>query len=391
MIHPVYWKLLKEQEKLLNCKNKIKKKFYNGIFSRYVYPVLTKDHVPVDWRYDLSAQDNPYFIERLGVNSAFNPGAIHYDNAYFLMVRIEGTDRKSFFALARSNNGLDHFRFIGEPLIWDDRDSEEVNMYDIRLVKHQDGYIYGIYCSESQDQSDPLNTTSAIAKSAIVRTKDLRVWERLGNIETKSNQQRNVVLHPEFIEKKYAFYTRPQDGFIETGDGGGICLGLCDDICNPIINKETLLDGKRYHTVYEYKNGQGPAPIKTDEGWIHIAHGVRNTAAGLRYVLYAFATSLSNPYEIIAKPSGYLLAPMEDERIGDVSNVVFCNGVIVNDEDEVFIYYASSDTRIHVAKTTLTILKDYVFRNPKEMFRSIDCANQRIELISKNNTLFKRK
>lgn len=390
MIHAKYRILARQQRKLLRRRNRIDKDFYNGIYSRYVFPVLTKDHIPVQWRYDLDAQSNPYFIERLGINSTFNPGAIYHDGEFCLMVRVEGSDRKSFFALAKSKNGIDRFQFVGKPILWDKAILDEVNMYDIRLVKHQDGYIYGTYCSESKDMANPKATTEAIAKAALVRTKDMLNWELLGTIETKSNQQRNVVLHPELVDNKYAFYTRPQDGFIETGTGGGICLGLCDDIMHPKIDSEILLDDKKYHTVYEYKNGLGPAPIKTDRGWIHIAHGVRNTAAGLRYVLYAFATNLSDPSRVIAKPSGYLIAPIHDERIGDVSNVIFCNGVIVGETNEVLIYFASSDTRIHVAKTSIPVLVDYVFNSPMEKYCSTDCINQRNSLIEKNQSLLER-
>lgn len=374
---------------LISRPNIIDPDFYNGVVDRYCHPIITPDHVPLHWRYDLNPLSNPHFIERLGINATLNPGAIYHEGTYYLMVRVEGTDRKSFFALAQSNNGVDGFEFIETPVIWEDKVPEEVNAYDMRLVKHDDGYIYGIYCSESKDPDVPeSNTSAAVARTAIVRTKDLKSFERLPNIKTNSNQQRNIVLHPEFVDGKYAFYTRPQDGFIDAGSGSGICFGLCDDIEKPIIDEETVLDKKVFHTVYELKNGQGPAPIRTEKGWIHIAHGVRNTAAGLRYVLYVFATALDDITKVIAKPSGHLIAPYKDERIGDVSNVLFCNGAVVDDENNVYIYYASSDTRIHVATTTLERLMDYTFNNPPECFRTLDCVKQRNELIA-NNTLYK--
>ncbi|HHW68050.1 glycosidase [Defluviitalea raffinosedens] len=392
MIHEKYYELLEQQEKLLTRKNEKNEIFYNGVYDRYKYPVITRHHIPIEWRFDLSKEDNPYFMERLGVNAAFNPGAIYLDGKYYLVVRVEGLDRKSFFAIAESDNGIDNFRFIGEPIIWEDIDKEETNIYDMRLVKHEDGWIYGIYCSESKDPDAPAHdTSSAVAQAGLVRTKDLKNWERLPNIKTTSPQQRNVVLHPEFVDGKYAFYTRPQDGFISTGTGGGICFGLCDDILNPVIQKETIIHEKKYHTVYEVKNGEGPAPIKTPKGWIHIAHGVRNTAAGLRYVLYTFATDLNDPTKVIAQPGGHFIAPYDDERIGDVSNVVFCNGAVVNEKNEIFIYYASSDTRVFVATTTVEKLVDYTFNTPEDPYRSLECAKQRINLIEKNRKLLEQK
>lgn len=385
MIHEKYYDLLEKQNKLLGRKNIVNDGFYNGVYERYVYPVVTRHHIPIHWRFDLDKERNPHFIERLGINAVFNPAAIYINSKYYLICRVEGLDRKSFFAVAESDNGIDNFRFINKPLYWEDIDKEETNIYDMRLVKHEDGWIYGVFCSESkEDKGLQGDTSSAVAKAGLVRTKDLKSWERLPNIITPSQQQRNVVLHPEFINSKYAFYTRPQDGFISTGSGGGIALGLCDDILNPVIKKEMVIDEKRYHTVYEVKNGEGPAPIKTNKGWIHIAHGVRNTAAGLRYVLYTFATSLEDPSKVIAKPGGYFVAPYDNERVGDVSNVVFCNGVIVNEENEVFIYYASSDTRIHVATTTVDKLIEYTFNTPEDANRSLDCVKQRIQLIDNN-------
>lgn len=385
MIHEKYYDLSEKQNKLLKRKNIVNDGFYNGVYERYVYPVVTRHHIPIHWRFDLDKERNPHFIERLGINAVFNPAAIYVDSKYYLICRVEGSDRKSFFAVAESDNGIDNFRFINKPLYWEDIDREETNIYDMRLVKHEDGWIYGVFCSESkEDKGLQGDTSSAVAKAGLVRTKDLKSWERLPNIITPSQQQRNVVLHPEFINSKYTFYTRPQDGFISTGSGGGIALGLCDDILNPVIKKEMVIDEKRYHTVYEVKNGEGPAPIKTNKGWIHIAHGVRNTAAGLRYVLYTFATSLEDPSKVIAKPGGYFVAPYDNERVGDVSNVVFCNGVIVNEENEVFMYYASSDTRIHVATTSVDNLIDYTFNTPEDANRSLDCVKQRIQLIDNN-------
>lgn len=391
MIHEKYDELLAKQKKLLERRNEIDQEFYNGVYNRYKYPVLTRHHVPLHWRFDLDKDTNPFFIERLGVNATFNPGAIYFEGKYYMVVRLEGVDRKSIFALAVSDNGIDQFQFIDTPLVWDDVDKEETNIYDMRLVKHEDGWIYGIYCSESKDPSaDEFDTSSAVAQAGLVRTKDLKEWERLPNVQTPSPQQRNVVLHTEYVDGQYAFYTRPQDGFISTGSGGGIAFGLTKDITNPVIEKEKIIHSKKYHTIYEVKNGQGPAPIKTDKGWIHIAHGVRNTAAGLRYVLYTFATSLKNPTEVIALPGGHFVAPYDDERTGDVSNVIFCNGAIVNENEEVFIYYASSDTRIHVATTTMDRLIDYTFNTPEDAYRSLENAQQRKDLILKNEVLLNK-
>ncbi|MEC0126389.1 glycoside hydrolase family 130 protein [Paenibacillus pabuli] len=391
MIHPKYNELLEQQEKLLTRQNEIDPSFYNGVYDRYRYPVITRHHVPLHWRFDLDETTNPHFMERLGINATLNPGAIYFNGKYVMVIRTEGLDRKSIFALAESDNGIDGFRFTGKPLVWEDIDAEETNQYDMRLVQHEDGWIYGIYCSERKDPEAPaFDTSSAVAQAGLVRTRDLVSWERLPNITTSSPQQRNVVLHPEFVDGKYAFYTRPQDGFISTGSGGGIAFGLCDDILNPVIDKETIIDERKYHTVYEVKNGQGPAPLKTDRGWIHIAHGVRNTAAGLRYVLYTFATDLNDPARIIAKPGGHFIAPYDDERVGDVSNVIFCNGAVVNDKGEVFIYYASSDTRCHVAATTLDQLVDYTFNTPADPYRSLDCASQRGDLIERNEKLLQK-
>lgn len=391
MIHPKYNELLEQQEQLFTRQNEIDSSFYNGVYDRYRYPVITRHHVPLHWRFDLDETTNPHFMERLGINATLNPGAIYFNGKYVMVIRTEGLDRKSIFALAESDNGIDGFRFTGKPLVWEDIDADETNQYDMRLVQHEDGWIYGIYCSERKDPEAPaFDTSSAVAQAGLVRTRDLLSWERLPNIRTNSPQQRNVVLHPEFVEGKYAFYTRPQDGFISTGSGGGIAFGLCEDILNPVIAEETIIDERKYHTVYEVKNGQGPAPIKTDRGWIHIAHGVRNTAAGLRYVLYTFATDLNDPARIIAKPGGHFIAPYDDERVGDVSNVIFCNGAVVNEQGEVFIYYASSDTRCHVATTTLDKLVDYTFNTPADPYRSLDCASQRGDLIERNEKLLQK-
>jgi len=391
MIHEQYYKALKKQEKLLKEKNKPNPDFDNGVFTRYRNPVLTADHVPVSWRYDINKSSNPFFIERLGVNAAFNAGAILHEGMYYLCVRVEGTDRKSFFALASSKSGIENFRFQGQPLLWEDTVPSETNVYDMRLVRHEDGYIYGFYCSESKDETAPAyDSVSATAKVGILRTKDLKTFTRLPNLITPARQERNVTLHPEFVQGKYLLYTRPQDGFIETGSGGGIACGFVDDLNDPRIEREILIDERRYHTIYELKNGVGPSPIKTAKGWIHFAHGVRNTASGLRYVLYLFVTDLKDPTKIIARPSGYLLAPFKEERVGDVSNVLFTNGVIVNEKEEVFLYYASSDTRLHVATSTIPILIDYAFNSPQEVYRSRDAVLKRQKLIENNLALINK-
>lgn len=388
MVHEKYYELLKKQEELLNRKN-VKSDFYNGVYDRYEYPVLTREHIPLTWRYDLNKETNPYFMERLGINAVMNSGAIELNGKYYLVARIEGNDRKSFFGVAESDNGVDGFRFWDYPILLDDTCPEETNVYDMRLTKHEDGYIYGVFCSESKDTTVN-DLSAAVAAAGIVRTKDLKHWERLDNLVTlNSPQQRNVVLHPEFVNGKYAFYTRPMDDFIETGSGGGIGFGLCDDITHAVIDEEKMTSLRKYHTITEAKNGAGATPIKTDKGWIHIAHGVRNTAAGLRYVIYAFATALDDPSKVIAEPSGLLIGPRGEERVGDVSNVVFTNGAIVNGNNEVFIYYASSDTRMHVATTTLDKLVDYVFNTPKDPGRSVECVAQRCGLIEKNLELLK--
>ncbi len=388
MIHEKYYDLLVQKEQLLSRKNEIDDSFYNGIFDRYKYPVLTREHTPIHWSYDLNQETNPFFMERLGINGVFNSGAIFLNGKYYLVPRVEGNDRKSFFAVAESDNGIDGFRFWDYPILLPDTCPEETNVYDMRLTQHEDGYIYGVFCSESKDMENP-DLSAAVAAAGIVRTKDLKTWERLPNLKTlHSPQQRNVVLHPYFVDGKYAFYTRPMDGFIETGSGGGIGFGLCEDINGAVIDEEIITSKRKYHTLTEVKNGAGCVPIKTDRGFIHIAHGVRNTAAGLRYVIYAFATDLEHPEKVIAEPSGLLIGPRGEERVGDVSNVVFTNGAIVNERNEVFIYYASSDTRLHVATTTIEKLIDYVFETPADPLRSRECVAQRCELIDRNLSLF---
>ena len=389
MIHEKYYEELERQERLITRKNE-PSDFYNGLYNRYKYPVLTREHIPLTWRYDLDKDTNPYFMERLGVNAVMNSGAIYLNGKYYLVARIEGNDRKSFFGVAESENGIDGFRFWDHPVLLEDTCKEETNVYDMRLTQHEDGYIYGVFCSESKDTSVS-DLSAAVASAGIVRTKDLENWERLPNLVTlRSPQQRNVVLHPEFVDGKYAFYTRPMDDFIETGSGSGIGFGLCSDITQAVIDEEKMTSLRKYHTITEAKNGAGAVPIKTARGWIHIAHGVRNTAAGLRYVLYCFVTDLKDPSKVIAEPSGLLIGPRGDERVGDVSNVVFTNGAIVNEKEEVFIYYASSDTRMHVATTTVDKLLDYCFNTPQDPGRSVLCVRQRDDLINRNLELLRR-
>ena len=382
-------KVMKKYEETVSRKN-VKSDFYNGIYDRYEYPVLTRDHIPPFWKYDMNPETNPFFMERLGVNAVFNAGAIALNGKFYLVARVEGNDRKSFFAVAESDNGIDGFRFWDYPILLEDVCPEETNVYDMRLTKHEDGYIYGVFCSESKDTSAN-DLSAAVAAAGIVRTKDLKTWERLENLKTlNSPQQRNVVLHPEFVNGKYAFYTRPMDDFIDTGSGGGVGFGLCDDITHAVIDEEIITSKRKYHTITEAKNGAGAVPIKTEKGWIHIAHGVRNTAAGLRYVVYAFATALNDPTKVIAEPGGFLIAPLGSERVGDVSNVVFTNGAIAADDGTVYIYYASSDTRLHVATTTIEKLTDYVFNTPQDPLRSVKCVEQRCDFIKKNLAFMKK-
>ena len=384
MLHQKYYEELKKYEALINRKNEIDTDFYNGVYDRYKYPVLTREHIPLTWQYDLNPETNPYFMKRLGINAVMNSGAIELNGKFYLVARIEGDDRKSFFGVDESDNGIDGFKFWDYPILLPDTCPEETNVYDMRLTKHEDGYIYGVFCSESKDTSVN-DLSAAVAAAGIVRTKDLKTWERLDNLTTlNSPQQRNVVLHPEFVNGKYAFYTRPMDDFIETGSGGGIGFGLCDNIEHAVIDEEKMTSLRKYHTITEAKKGAGAVPIKTEKGWIHIAHGVRNTAAGLRYVIYAFATDLNDPSRVIAEPSGLLIGPRSAERVGDVSNVVFTNGAIARDNGDVYIYYASSDTRMHVATTTIDKLIDYVFHTPKDPLRSVECVAQRCDLIKKN-------
>jgi len=357
----------------------------NGIFDRYRFPVLTAGHAPLFWRYDLNPASNPYLMERICINAVMNAGAIKWKNKYLVVARVEGSDRKSFFAIAESDNGVDHFRFWDTPVVMPETSIPDTNIYDMRLVAHEDGWVYGLFCTERRDPSAaPGDQSAAIAQCGIARTNDLQHWHRLPDLVTPSPQQRNVVLHPEFVQGKYAFYTRPQDSFIEAGKGGGIGFGLAEDITNAVIKEERILDKKVYHTVYEAKNGAGPAPIKTSIGWLHMAHGVRNTAAGLRYVLYLFVTDLQDLTKVIYKPAGYFLAPEGEERTGDVSNVVFCNGWIADEDGRVFIYYASSDTRLHVATSTIEQLIDYAVNTPADGFSSHNSVQTLLKLIEKN-------
>jgi len=385
-----YQELQARYEILVNRKNTVNYDRYNGIFERWNHAVLTRNHIPPFWVYDPDPASNPFMMQRLGVNAVFNSGAILLDGKFTLVARVEGSDRKSFFAVAQSDSGVDGFRFWDEPILLPDTCPEETNVYDMRLTRHEDGWIYGIFCSESKDTASS-DLSAAVAAAGIVRTRDLKTWERLPNLVTlRSPQQRNVCLHPEFVNGKYAFYTRPMDDFIETGSGGGIGFGLCDDITHAVIDEEKMTSIRKYHTITESKNGAGATPIKTDKGWIHIAHGVRNTAAGLRYVVYAFATALDDPSRVIAEPGGFLIGPVGVERIGDVSNVVFTNGAIAAPDGRVYIYYASSDTRLHVATTDLERLKDYVFNTPADPGRSVDCVKQRVAFIQKNLAYLKK-
>ena len=359
----------------------------NGIFFRYRYPALTAAHAPIFWRYDLDERSNPFLMERFGINGVFNAGAIKFKDRYIMMLRVEGWDRKSFFAIAESPNGIDRFRFWDSPVHMPGTGQPETNIYDIRLTRHEDGWIYGLFCTEKRDpEVSPADQSSAIAQCGIARTRDLVTWERLADLGTTSPQQRNVVLHPEFVDGKYAFYTRPQDGFINAGSGGGIGFGLSASITRAVVEKETIIDPRVYHSINEAKNGLGPAPIRTRLGWLHLAHGVRNTAAGLRYTLYAFMTDLKDLTRVIYKPGGYLIAPVGEERVGDVSNVVFCNGWIADDDGKVFIYYASSDTRMHVATTTIDHLLDYIVNTPADGLDSAGSVKNLQQIIDKNKS-----
>ena len=382
--------LIASHEKLIKRKNEMIKEG-NGIFNRYRYPVLTGAHAPIQWRYDLDYKTNPDLLERIGVNAAFNVGAIEHEGKVLLFVRVEGTDRKSFFAVAESRNGIDNFRFWDYPITMPELPGNpDTNVYDMRVTKHEDGWFYGLFCTERKDPDAAQgDLSSAIAQCGIARTKDFVKWDRLPDLKTKSPQQRNVVLHPEFVVGKYAFYTRPQDGFISTGSGGGIGWGLAGSMLGATIDDETIIDDRQYHTIKEVKNGLGPAPIRTDKGWLHLAHGVRNTAAGLRYVLYMFLTDLNNPDKQIASPAGYFLAPEGEERVGDVSNVVFSNGWVKRKNGDVLIYYGSSDTRTHVVTTTVDKLLDYVLNTPPDGLRSAESVKTRNAMIEKNLKIMK--
>jgi len=376
--------LFRLHEQLVVRKN-VKLKTSNGVFDRYANPVLTAEHTPLFWRYDFDRTSNPHLIERMGVNSTFNAGAIQYEGRFLVLVRVEGVDRKSFLAVAESPNGVDNFRFWDYPILMPETDSPDTNVYDIRVIQHEDGWIYGLFCTERKDPNAPSwDTSSAVAQCGIARTRDLKNWERLPDLRTKSPQQRNVVLHPEFVNGKYALYTRPQDEFIQAGKGGGIGWGLSPTMMGAVVEEEIIMDNREYHTIKEVKNGLGPAPIKTVQGWMHLAHGVRNTAAGLRYVLYMFLCDLKKPHLITHRPAGYFLGPQGDERVGDVSNVVFSNGWIATKTGDVYIYYGASDTRLNVITTTTEKLLDYVLNTPEDPLRSLACIEQRYALIRKN-------
>ena len=379
----------KSYSKLISKKNKPVSKS-NGVYQRYKNPVITSDHVPYFWRYDLNPNTNPNGLERIGFNAAFNAGAMKWNDKYILCVRVEGNDRKSFFAIAESLNGIDNFEFWNKPCVIPQiENNPDTNVYDMRLTHHEDGWIYGIFCTERKDPNAPSgDTSSAIANAGIVRTKDLVNWERLPDLVSNTGQQRNVVVHPEFVNGKYAVYTRPQDGFISVGSGGGIGLGYIDDMANPVVQNETIINNKVYHTIYELKNGLGPAPIKTEKGWLHLAHGVRNTAAGLRYTLYMFMTDLNDISKVTHQPAGHFMAPTNKERVGDVSNVLFTNGWIADDDGTVFIYYASSDTRMHVALSSVDKLVDYCMNSPEDTFISSGSVKTIIDLVDKNKGLY---
>ncbi len=382
-------KLTRQHEELIAKKNAAEN-LDNGIYTRWKHPVVTAEHTPIFWRYDLDEKTNPYLMQRPGINAAFNAGAIYWQGKYLLMVRVEGDDRKSFFAVAESPNGVDNFRFWDYPVTMPETEVPDTNVYDMRLTHHEDGWIYGLFCTERKDTTKMEDTSAAEAQCGIARTKDLIAWERLPDLITYSGQQRNVVLHPEFVDGKYALFTRPQDGFISVGSGGGIGWGLSESMEGAEVKEESIVDGKVYHTIKEVKNGQGPTPIKTKSGWLHLAHGVRNTAAGLRYVLYLFLTSLDMPWKITHAPAGHFIAPKGNERVGDVSNVVFSNGWIVNEKEEVFIYYGSSDTRMHVATSTIERLLEYVMHSPPDGFRSAANVVIRNQMIEKNLRILNR-
>lgn len=359
----------------------------NGVFDRYLHPVITHEHTPLSWRYDLNPETNPYLMERMGINCALNSGAIEMDGKILLVVRLEGADRKSFFAVAESGTGIDRFKFWDKPVVMPESENPETNVYDMRLTRHEDGWIYGLFCAERKDpEASAGDTSSAVASCGIARTRDLKQWERLPDLESDA-QQRNVLLLPEFVDGKYALFTRPSDGFMDVGSAGGIGYALVEDITHAKIGNEKIMERKEYHTIKESKNGPGAVPIKTRDGWLHIAHGVRNTAAGLRYVLYCFMTDLQDPARVIYAPGGYFMAPRKDERVGDVSNVLFCNGAVCKENGDIFIYYASSDTRLHVATTTVDKMIDYCKNTPPDAGKTYDCVQQRIRLIERNRQL----
>lgn len=378
--------LVKDHNELIKRKNSAVNSS-NGIFARYKNPVVTAAHTPLEWRYDFNPVTNPLGLERIGINAAFNPGAIKWKDKYVLVVRVEGSDRKSFFAIAESPNGVDNFEFWEKPIVLPETEQPDTNVYDMRLTAHEDGWIYGIFCTERKDNASPQDSTAAIANAGIARTKDLVSWERLPDLISGSGQQRNVVLHPEFVNGKYALYTRPQDGFIEVGKGGGIGLGFVEDMHSPVLENEKIINGKVYHTIYEMKNGLGPVPIKTEDGWLHLAHGVRNTAGGLRYTLYMFMTDLNDISKRIYQPGGYFMAPNYEETVGDVPNVLFANGWIADEDGKVFIYYASSDTRSHVAVSSIDRLVDYVKNTPADKFTSAASVQTIINQVEKNKKL----
>ena len=376
-------KALRARHEEFLARPNVKKEWGNGIYDKYEYPVVTAEHTPLEWRYDFCEKDNPYLMQRIMMNATFNSGAIKWNGKYLLVVRVEGADRKSFFAVAESPNGIDNFRFWEEPITMPEDVVPATNVYDMRLTAHEDGWIYGVFCAERHDDSQLGDLSAATATAGIARTKDLKTWYRLPDLKAKS-QQRNVVLHPEFVDGKYAFYTRPQDGFIDTGSGGGIGWALVDDIENAEVKEEKIINARHYHTITEVKNGEGPHPIKTKEGWLHLAHGVRACASGLRYVLYLYMTSLEDPTKVIAEPGGYFLVPQGEEYIGDVMNVTFANGWIADEDGKVFIYYASSDTRMHVATSTIDKLSDYCKNTPKDGLTTASSVEKIKELIKKN-------
>ena len=382
-------RLRSEHTRLIERKN-LSRANSNATYQRWEHPVITAGHIPLEWRYDLNPENNPFMMERLSINATFNAGAMKWQGKYIVVVRVEGVDRKSFFAIAESANGIDNFRFWPRPVVLPQTDEPDINVYDMRLTHHADGWIYGLFCTERKDHSQPNDLSAAVAQCGIARTKDLVTWERLPDLVTRSGQQRNVVLHPEFIDGKYALYTRPQDGFISVGSGGGIGWGLCDHMTKAVIDVETIVDNKVYHTIKELKNGQGPMPIKTAEGWLHLAHGVRNTAAGLRYILYMFMTDLEKPWVVTYAPGGHFIAPEGEERVGDVSNVTFCNGWIADTDGSIFIYYASSDTRLHVATSSVDRLIDYCKNTPPDALTSAACVQQRIDLIARNEAFLSK-